>query len=63
VGAGKKPEWKLGRTVLTRIPEAIAPQCIALIRKIDDNAVSKQDAITLLEKLTAFIEAETEIDF
>lgn len=62
-GAGRKSAWKLGQTSVIRVPKVFASKIANFARKVDACALHEQDAIALIEKAIAFIEAETEIDF
>jgi hypothetical protein len=62
-GSGRKPDWRLGATELTRIPKAIAQQIIELSREVDENALDKEDAIALINEVIALIKTKVESDF
>lgn len=59
-GAGRKPDWNLGRTELVRIPKPIAAKATEVLRQVDSMALSEKDAIALLDEILTFLKSKSE---
>ncbi|HEY9750050.1 MAG TPA: hypothetical protein V6C63_15300 [Allocoleopsis sp.] len=54
-GAGNpefKPKWRLGKTTVIRVPEAIAAEILAVARQIDEGELDKQSGCLHRQSVT-----------